>query len=58
MACRLSTAKLVRAVVWCTPGGPGLRRDLHLDFGSIDYFVVDGEAVVVDANKTTTCSDD
>jgi hypothetical protein len=35
-----------------------VRRDLHLDFGSIDYFLVEGEAVVVDANKTTTCTED
>jgi hypothetical protein len=34
------------------------RRSLHLDFGSIDYFVVDDEAVAVDANKTTTCTED
>jgi hypothetical protein len=35
-----------------------VRRNLRLDFGSIDYFLVDGEAVVVDANKTTTCTED
>ena len=35
-----------------------VRRDLHLDFGSIDYFLVAGEPVVVDANKTTTCTED
>lgn len=31
-----------------------LRQSLRLDFGSIDYFMVDGEAWPVDANKTTT----
>ena len=35
-----------------------VRRSLHLDFGSIDYFVVDDEAVAVDANKTTTYTED
>jgi hypothetical protein len=34
-----------------------VRKDLRLDFGSMDYFVVDGEAVVVDANKTTACTE-
>ena len=34
-----------------------LRTDLRLDFGSMDYFVVDGEAVVVDVNKTTVCTE-
>lgn len=33
-----------------------VRRELGLDYGSIDYFMVDGEAWVVDANKTTTCT--
>lgn len=31
-----------------------LRAALHLDFGSIDYFMVEGEAWPIDANKTTT----
>lgn len=31
-----------------------LRETLHLDFGSIDYFMIDGEAWPIDANKTTT----
>lgn len=31
-----------------------VRRELGLELGSIDFFMVDGEAVVVDANKTTT----
>jgi len=35
-----------------------VRCNLQLDFGSIDYFVVEGEAVTVDANKTTTCTED
>jgi hypothetical protein len=35
-----------------------VRRDLRLDFGSIDYFVVDDEAIVVDVNKTTACTED
>jgi len=35
-----------------------VRQQLGLDFGSIDYFEVDGQAIVVDANKTTTCTDD
>jgi hypothetical protein len=34
-----------------------VRGDLRLDFGSMDYFMVDDEAVVVDANKTTTCTE-
>jgi hypothetical protein len=29
-----------------------VRRRLSLDYGSIDYFIVDGSAVVVDANRT------
>ena len=29
-----------------------VRRRLSLDFGAIDYFMVDHEAVVIDANKT------
>lgn len=31
-----------------------LRAALNLDFGSIDYFMVDGQAWPIDANKTTT----
>ena len=33
-----------------------MRRRLKLDFGAIDYFIVDGRAVVVDANKTVGSS--
>ena len=29
-----------------------MRERLNLDFGAIDYFVVDGKGIVVDANKT------
>lgn len=29
-----------------------VRQRLNLDFGAIDYFIVDGKGVVVDANKT------
>lgn len=35
-----------------------VRTNLGLDFGSVDYFVVEGEVVVVDVNKTTTCTED
>jgi hypothetical protein len=35
-----------------------IRRRLSLDYGSIDYFVVDGRAVVVDANKTYSSNPD
>jgi hypothetical protein len=35
-----------------------VRRHLRLDYGSIDYFVVDGRAVVVDANKTYSSNPD
>jgi hypothetical protein len=31
-----------------------VRRQLKLDFGSIDFFVVDGRVTVIDVNKTTT----
>jgi hypothetical protein len=31
-----------------------VRRALHLDFGAIDYFVLLGDAFVIDANKTVT----
>jgi hypothetical protein len=31
-----------------------VRRRLKLDFGSIDFFVVDGQATVIDVNRTTT----
>lgn len=34
-----------------------VRRDLHLDYGAIDFFMIDGRAYVVDANKTTTVND-
>lgn len=30
------------------------RSALHLDYGAIDYFVVGGDAFVIDANKTLT----
>ena len=46
------------AVIDIEPLGPvpesvaAVRRMLHLDYGAIDYFVADGEAFVVDANKT------
>ncbi|TPM35662.1 hypothetical protein [Mesorhizobium sp. B2-3-4] len=29
-----------------------VRNQLHLDFGAIDYFIVGGKGVVIDANKT------
>ncbi len=35
-----------------------VRRALRLDLGSIDYFMTPEGAVVVDANKTTTCTED
>lgn len=35
-----------------------VRRALRLDLGSIDYFLTPEGAVVVDANKTTTCTED
>jgi hypothetical protein len=35
-----------------------VRRRLSLDYGSIDYFVVDGRAVVIDANKTYSSNPD
>jgi hypothetical protein len=31
-----------------------VRSRLNIDFGAIDYFVVDGEVTVIDANKTVT----
>ena len=31
-----------------------LRADLRLDYGAIDYFVVEDEAIPIDANKTVT----
>ncbi|OOZ39236.1 hypothetical protein BOW53_12300 [Solemya pervernicosa gill symbiont] len=34
-----------------------VREMLHLDYGSIDYFMVDDKAYVIDANKTTTTGD-
>lgn len=34
-----------------------IRRDLHLDFGAIDYFIIDGEAFVIDANKTVAMAE-
>lgn len=34
-----------------------LRHTLKLDYGAIDYFLVDGEAVPIDANKTVTASE-
>ncbi len=35
-----------------------VRRSLNLDFGSIDYFMVGDEAYVIDANKTTSITED
>lgn len=35
-----------------------VRANLRLDYGSVDYFVTDGEAVIVDVNKTTACTED
>lgn len=34
-----------------------VRRDLNLDYGAIDYFVIDDEAFVIDANKTVTTTE-
>ena len=34
-----------------------VRRDLHLDYGAIEYFVVDDDCFVIDANKTVTQPD-
>ncbi|MEM9303262.1 MAG: hypothetical protein AAGE01_14200 [Pseudomonadota bacterium] len=36
------------------PEIPALRERLGLDYGSVDYFVEDGAAVIIDVNKTTT----
>ncbi len=36
------------------PEVQAVRRQLNLDFGSVDYFIVDGEVFVIDVNKTTT----
>lgn len=35
-----------------------LRQRLGLDFGAIDYFIVDGNGIVVDANKTVGSNPD
>ena len=35
-----------------------VRRSLHLDSGAIDYFMVGGEALVIDANKTVTLTEE
>lgn len=34
-----------------------VRRDLHLDYGAIEYFVVGDDCFVIDANKTVTQPD-
>lgn len=34
-----------------------LRRELSLDYGAIDYFMVGDEAIPIDANKTVTVTD-
>ena len=34
-----------------------IRQVLNLDFGAIEYFVVDGDCFVIDANKTVTQPD-
>ncbi|MAS05692.1 MAG: hypothetical protein CL534_13560 [Ahrensia sp.] len=34
-----------------------LREQLNLDFGAIDYFMENGEAIPIDANKTVTTTD-
>jgi len=34
-----------------------LRKQLSLDFGAIDYFMEDGEAIPIDANKTVTTTE-
>lgn len=34
-----------------------LRTELKLDYGAIDYFMVDGEAIPIDANKTVTTTE-
>lgn len=45
-------------------GGPvplevlAVRQRLGLDFGAIDYFIVDGKGIVVDANKTVGSNPD
>lgn len=43
------------------PDVPGAIRDLRaklkLDFGAIDYFMVDGVAIPIDANKTVTTTE-
>jgi len=36
------------------PEVQAVRHQLNLDYGSVDYFVMDGEAFVIDVNKTTT----
>ena len=35
-----------------------VRERLHLDFGAIDYFIVDGRGIAVDANKTVGSNPD
>lgn len=34
-----------------------IRRELKLDYGAIDYFMVDDDAFAIDANKTVTMTD-
>lgn len=34
-----------------------VRRDLHLDYGAIEYFIVGDDCFVIDANKTVTQPD-
>ena len=40
------------------PSVAALRKKLHLDYGSIDFFIVDGETHIIDANKTVSVSDE
>jgi hypothetical protein len=53
-----SSARNVSLVDGVPDAVMAVRRELRLDLGSIDYFLTPEGAVVVDANKTTTCTED
>lgn len=56
LLCHPETAMRVEFVDAAPEEVHRVRRALRLDYGSIDYFMVDGEPWVIDANKTTTCT--
>lgn len=58
LLCKSSSDSTVEVIDLIPDGVLSVRKQLHLDFGGIDYFINDGGVFVIDANKTVSVSND